>query len=144
MHQPDLKIAAFELRVRARERPESHDRFDGNWLLVVAECKVFGAALLVDGPILMTSDIFQFREDCRSLYVGKRTSAIMDPLEPNLRIALESLDDLGHIRCVVEMTANHLTQMHRVYLDIDQSYLPSIISQCTALIEQYPVRGARA
>jgi hypothetical protein len=41
----------------------------------------------------------------------------------------------------VQITPDHMTQEHRMDFEIDQSYIPSLIAQCRAIIEEYPIRG---
>jgi hypothetical protein len=92
----------------------------------------------------MVTDIERFGRECRSLYEGKGDRAGLEPVEPELRIRLEAIDRMGHIRADVELTPEHLTQTHRMQFEIDQSYLPEIIERCAAVVRAYPVRGGPA
>jgi hypothetical protein len=71
---------------------------------------------------------------------GDRTAAL-DPLEPELRVLLKAADRLGHISAQIEITADHLMQAHKMEFEIDQSFLPSIIRQCSEVVSKYPIRG---
>jgi hypothetical protein len=44
----------------------------------------------------------------------------------------------------VEITPDHMTQVHRFVDTIDQSYLPEVLRACERLLGQYPVRDAAA
>ena len=89
----------------------------------------------------MVTDLERFRDQCERLLKGEDVTAALDPLEPELRVAVETVDRLGHLRARVEITPDHLAQAHRMEFDLDQTYLPEIIKACTAVLKEYPVRG---
>jgi hypothetical protein len=142
--QPSLKVGGFQLWVHGRQFPEAQDADDGNWLRVTGHCGAAGASVWIQGSILMVTDIERFGLECRSLYEGKGDRAGLEPVEPELRIRLEAIDRMGHIRADVELTPEHLTQAHRMQFEIDQSCLPEIIERCAAVVRAYPVRGGPA
>jgi hypothetical protein len=74
---------------------------------------------------------------------GDTRSAAFDPLEPELKPRLEAADSLGHVRAQVEITPDHLKQTHRFEFEVDQSYLPGIIRQCSGIVQEHPIRGQR-
>jgi hypothetical protein len=43
---------------------------------------------------------------------------------------------LGHILMHVEITPDQMTQDHRMDFEIDQSYLPSLLAHCRAVIDE--------
>jgi len=139
--EPDLKVAGFQLWVHGRQFPESEDYYDGNWLRVTAHCGASGASVWSQGAILMVTDIAGFGDESAAMHKGDSKSAAMYPLEPELKVSLEAADCVGHVRVLVEVTPDHLAQSHRFEFEIDQSYLPDIIQQCSAIVQEYPVRG---
>jgi hypothetical protein len=141
--EPDLKIAGFQLWVHGREFPEAHDYYDGNWLRVTAHSGASGANVWVQGAIVMVTDIAGFGNQCNAMLRGESSSAVLDPCEPHLKVSLESTDRLGHIGLHVEITPDHLAQSHKMNFDVDQSYLPGIIKQCSAIVQEYPIRDER-
>ncbi len=141
--EPALNVAGFQLWIHGRQYPDSQDYYDGNWLRVTTHCGASGASIWVQGAIIMVTDIAGFGEQCDSMLRGNSSSAIMDPFEPELRISLEAIDSLGHIRAKVEITPDHLTQLHKMEFELDQSHLPSIIKQCSAILLKYPIRGSK-
>ncbi|MCA9421767.1 MAG: hypothetical protein KC592_12165 [Nitrospira sp.] len=138
---PALKIAGFQLWVHGRQFPEAEDNDDGNWLRVTAHCGASGASVWAQGAILMVTDIAGFGDQCAAMLRGTSNTAALDPLEPELKVSLQALDRLGHVRAKVEITPDHLVQLHQMVFEIDQSYLPDIIKQCLAIVQEYPIRG---
>lgn len=140
---PDLKVAGFQLWVHGRQYPEADDYWDRNWLRVTAHCGASGASVWAQGAIVMVTDIAGFGNQCDAMLRGDATSAHLDPLEPELKVVLETGDRLGHIRVQVEITPNHLAQSHKLEFEVDQSYLPDIIRQCSSIVDEYRIRGQR-
>ena len=139
--EPDLKVAGFQLWVHGRQYPEANDYYDGNWLQVTAHCGASGASVWAHGAILMVTDIAGFGTGCAAMLDGQRRSADLAPFEPELKVSLEASDRVGHIRAQVEITPDHLLQAHRFEFEIDQSYLPGIIKQCSDIVQEYQIRG---
>jgi hypothetical protein len=138
---PSLKIAGTSLWVHGRERPDSEDLWDGNWLRITAYCNDNGANITVSGAILTTMDVESFISECDNLYGGLAGEATLKSCEPNLVVTLRATDRLGHIEMSVHITPNHMTQLHEIKFAIDQSYLPAILAECRAILQAYPVRG---
>jgi len=139
--EPALKIAGFQLWIHGRQFPGAEDYDDGNWLHVTAHCGASGASIWTDGAIVMVTDIESFAKQCEALLRGRAAAAVLDPLEPELRVVLEAPDSLGHLCARVEITPDHLAQSHSMEFEIDQSYLPGIISECARILQEHPVRG---
>lgn len=139
--EPALKIAGFQLWIHGRESPDAVDFYDGNWLRVTAHCGAAGAAIWVQGAILTVTDIARFQSQCQRLMNETANMASLDSYEPQLKIVIEPIDRLGHLRVRVEITPDHLTQSHRLDFEIDQTHLPAIEKACSAIIAAYPVHG---
>jgi hypothetical protein len=139
--EPDLKVAGFQLWVHGRQYPEANDYYDGNWLRVTAHCGASGASVWAHGAILMVTDIAGFGNGCAAMLDGPSRSADLAPCEPEIKVSLEASDRVGHIRAQVEITPDHLLQAHRFEFEIDQSYLPGIIKQCSDIVQEYQIRG---
>lgn len=139
--EPDVKIAGFQLWVHGRQFPEADDYYDGNWLRVTAHCGASGASVWAQGAILMVTDVAGFGEGCAAMLSGEMKSADLAPVEPELKVSLESTDSVGHICARVEITPDHLRQSHWFEFEIDQSYLTGIIKQCSEIMKEYPIRG---
>jgi hypothetical protein len=136
---PSLKITGFQLWIHGRQFPESKDLWDGNWLNVTAHCGAAGASIWACGAIITTGDIEGFSGECERLLTRLTAEATIDPVEPNLRVSLRATDNLGHIKMHVQITQDHMSQKHELSFDIDQSYLPEIVSQCHRVLQEFPV-----
>ena len=63
-------------------------------------------------------------------------------MEPELDLTLKMLKN-GQIKMEVEISPDHLTQTHRFSFDIDQSYLPNLIRDCSKALDKYPIKNNR-
>lgn len=138
---PALEVAGFQLWIHGRESPDAHDYWDGNWLNVTAHCGGNGATVWTSGAIVMVSDLARWTMALESLYESGSGEAIFQPYEPNLWVCLRPSDRLGHLRLRVQITPDQMTQEHRFDFEIDQTYLPPLIRQCRAILQEYPIRG---
>lgn len=49
----------------------------------------------------------------------------------------------GHISVKLLLTPDHIKETHEYKDEIDQSYLPAIISSCQAILTRLPIRSPR-
>jgi hypothetical protein len=137
---PSLKISGFQIWIHGRQFPNSNDHWDRNWLNVTAHCGAAGASVWASGSIITTMDVERFLTECQRLYDQMTGEASIEPMEPNLRVSLRATDRLGHIKMEVQITPDHMSQNHQFAFEIDQSFLPEIVSQCRKVLEDFPVR----
>lgn len=140
LDEPDLNFCGLSLWVDQRQFPDALDFWDGNWLMVRARMEAIGARVECKGPILMTTDIMQFRDQLSAMAASLAGEAALKSLEPELSMVL-TMRELGHVEAVIEITADHLNQHHRFCVDADQSYLPGLIRSCDAVLSRFPVVG---
>src|SRR5258708_1469087 len=88
LSEPDLRVAGLRLWTRAREFPDSTDRWDGNWLQTTALCAYPGAEVMVEGPFLRTEELQNFADQCARLHATLLGEARLDCMEPELRAVL--------------------------------------------------------
>jgi hypothetical protein len=137
--EPALRIAGLALWIHGREFPDSPHPDDLDWLRATVHCGAHGASVRVQGAILMVRDVAGFQKQCEAVLRGDADSAVLEPFEPALRVSLAVADRLGHLRARVDITPDHLNQSHQFEFEIDQSWLPGIVRQCSAIL-----RGCRA
>ncbi len=138
--EPNLPLAGLRLWARAREFPESTDRWDGNWLQTIALCVYPGGEVVVEGPFLRTDELQNFADQCAKRHSTLVGDARLDCMEPGLRVVLKG-NSQGQIAVEIALTPNHLTQRHEFRDQIDQSYLPGIVGSCRDILRRFPIVG---
>ncbi len=136
---PAFKIAGFCVWVFGREFDAAEDYWDGNWLRVVAQCGAEGALVRASGAVLHLSEVQRWLEQLRPLHASLTGGAELACIEPYLNAKVDLKDGRGTL--VVDITPDHLTQQHKFEFQVDQSYLPELISALERLLREYPVRG---
>jgi len=139
--EPSLSLNMFQLWVHGYQYRDSTDYWDGNWLRVTAHCRELDASVWASGSFLRNTDLLAWAERCEALHDGRAEVAVLDPLEPELKVEIRRSDSLGHLTVVVEITPDHLAQWHRFETELDQTYLPRISRMCRDTVESFPVRG---
>jgi hypothetical protein len=138
--KPDIKIAGLEIWIHGNQYPASIDYWDGNWLDITAKCTSEGAVVWVSGNIIHLPDIEHLKSSCEHLYKNLKGKAELPCIEPNLSVEFRA-DTLGQISMIVNITPDHLNQDHKFNFEIDQSYLPNLISSCKRILSKYPIKG---
>jgi hypothetical protein len=125
-----------------RERPESRDTYDGNWLR--ARVSVAVGAFRAEVPCtLRAQDFADLLPRLRRLEVDLVGSARFATMEGQLEFEITG-DGRGHLDVqgrVVDRPGdgNSLTWS----LTIDQTYLPAMIAAVSAISTTYEVRGRK-
>ena len=138
---PSIELGGFQIWVHRRQFPDVHDRWDGNWLHVTAQCAQAGAIVAAGGPILDAADLQRFRDELAAIDGALSGQAELRGAEPDMRVRVAANGALGHLRVRVELTPDPQAQGHWFEYVIDQSYLPDTIRQLDAVLELFPVRG---
>jgi hypothetical protein len=137
---PDIKVAGLQIWIHGYQYSEAENEHDANWLRCSAHCGASGASVWVSGSILSTHDIRKLASESEQLYQKQITKLEVEPMEPELRLAVTATDSCGHLELKVEITPNHLSQEHSFLFEIDQSYLPPIEAQCRKVLDRFPYR----
>ena len=137
---PDLKLAGLQIWVHKRQFPDADDYWDANRINVTVHCEARGSNVWVQGNIIHLSEISQFLSGVGNIKGDLKGKAELACMEPQLYLKLEA-KNLGHIEMEVDLTPDHLSQQHKFTFEIDQSYLPSVITECKKILEQYPIKG---
>jgi hypothetical protein len=141
--EPALKIAGLQIWIHGREFPAATEHFDADWLRITAHCGSAGASVWVHGALLSSWSFAQFAAECGQLYQTLTGRAHLGSYEPNLGAEFRAADGAGHLEFAVEITPDHLEQQHRfVFGGFDQSYLPSVIVACNAIVARHPTAFA--
>jgi len=135
-----IEIGALRIWVHGYQFPDLTDYWDGNWLRCTAHCSESGASVRVTGSILDTVSFVRFGRELAEVYKQLEGQATLASHEPELKAEVRAIGRKGDVEIVVEITPDHMTQVHRFTLTIDQSFLPGMIRQCNQLLDRYPVR----
>lgn len=138
--EPALAISALRIWVHNGQFLDSTDQWDGNWLDVTVRVRHLRAVVWASGAILTTMDLATWRDGCSKLYKGEVDLATLNPLEPELEVAICKVDAVGHLELRIDITPDHLSQNHTFRIEIDQSYLPGLIRELDAILVKFPVR----
>jgi hypothetical protein len=128
---PSIRIGGLQIWVHSLSAP------DEDWINITAHCGGSGASVWVNGSILTLSAIKSWTEGCEAIVRNLSGSAALDGIDPELLATIEISDRLGHLKLIVNITADHLRQQHRFEFELDQSHLPSMIEQCKTVLSQF-------
>jgi hypothetical protein len=130
------------LAIHGRNRPESEDYWDGNWLWCTAEVAA-GAFRGSLSNVVRNEDLIRFLPMLEDLYRRLDGEALFDTLEGWLDLRMIGV---GHgqaeVRgslCDAPVDGNQL----EFRLALDQTFLPPLIAQIRAAVEAFPVVGRR-
>jgi len=133
--EASISIGPLKIWISGRQFPNHQDYWDGNWLNTIAVC---------EGAFLHLSELKKWREDLQEFQRTLKGSIELQRMEPELKIKIEEKKTSdGHLKCEVEITGNHMAERHRYILDIDQSYLPGLLSQLAAVLREFPIRDEK-
>jgi hypothetical protein len=130
-----LVIDVFE-----RERPQSTDYDDGNWLHASVQIHVGGFDGRVSGN-LRAEEFVDFRDEVAALHHSLDGDANFRTMEDWLTIEMRG-DGRGHIEVKGQLhddpgSVNRLT----FRLELDQTFLASILAGLDEVVTRFPVRG---
>jgi len=135
---PSLKLAGLQLWVHSRPSPASKEPSEADALNVTAHCGSPGASVSVSGAFLDSWSFASFARECKALHASLDGIAILRSDEPDLCVTLAA-GRTGHVSMIVDITPDPMNQQHRFeFSELDQTYLPAIISQCAAVLDIYP------
>ena len=137
---PAIAVGGLQIWVHGRQFPESEDYWDGNWLRVTANCGAAGADVWVSGAIIHLSELAEWLSGSERLQKELTGSARLNCMEPELHVDME-MKSAGQLLVTVNITPDNLTQRHEFKFDLDQSYLPNLISGCHQVLNNYPIMG---
>jgi len=135
----DIELGGLLIWVHGRQFEQAMDYWDGNWLRVTVNCSALGADVWISGPKIHLPEIEKWKEESVTMYSTMAGSASLDCMEPELNVKT-SVDKLGHLAVIIDITPHLGTQRHQFKFELDQSYLPKVISGCKSVLERFPIR----
>ena len=141
--EPDLSICGLRIWIHGRQFPDSTDYWDGNWLRVTAYCMYPHSAVRIQNDACVRLDeLAGLLAGCERMYSTLSGKAELNCMEPHISVEFSASVN-GHIGVKLSVTPDHINETHEYEDQIDQSYLPAIISSCQAIIARYPIRAPR-
>jgi hypothetical protein len=137
---PHIELMGLQIWIHGRQFPDSEDYWDGNWLHTTAHCSAEGASIWASGSKIHLSEILHWQESTENLYDSLQGEAKLDCMEPELKVSIEA-ESQGHLKFIVEITPNHIEQLHSFSFELDQSYLPKLVNSCKEILKAYPIRN---
>jgi hypothetical protein len=141
----DIRIGGAErecviVDVAARERPQSTDYWDGNWLHASVRVHVGGFDGRASGA-LRAEEFITFRDEVAALQQSLRGHATFSTMEDWITIKMMG-NGRGHIEVTGQLhdepgSVNRL--MFR--LELDQTHLPRVLAELDEVLIRFPVRG---
>ena len=142
--EPSISIGPLKIWISSRQFPNSQDYWDVNWLNVTALCEGEGSRVKTTGAFIHLGELQKWKEDLQEFQRTLNGSVELPTIEPTLQIKFAARQSgTGHLDCEIELTGDHMSESHRFLFDIDQSYLPGLISQLSAVLREYPIQGKR-
>lgn len=137
--EPDIRVGPLHIWVHGREREDTQDYWDANWLRVTVYCATGFSKVTASGSILHLSELSAWRKGLTALYEAKTGTAKLEATEPNLAVCVSLKDGKGSLE--ISLTGDHLQESHEFFVEIDQSYLPALLSDLHRLFDEYPILG---
>ena len=82
----------------------------------------------------------RFKEQLATLDRELGGTAELSSDDPALNVKIVC-GKLGHVEVTVEITPDHLTQLHRFVFEIDQTYVKGVLAGCRRILERLPIKG---
>lgn len=137
MSEANFKLFGLSLWVLGRQFPNSNDYWDGNWLNVRALVEAPGARVEQSGAFVRTDEIDLFFRQLCSLDASLTGEAVLECLEPTLRIVLRLTRGSGQAE--IAFSPDHMTQSHEFTFSLDQSYLKPMLADLSNILSDWPV-----
>jgi hypothetical protein len=85
------------------------------------------------------SELAAWSAQCECMHTGELDRAALKTSEPELSAVIERSDGPGPL--ILRVDIELVRQKHSLEFELEPSDLPSIVQQCGAIEERYPVRG---
>ena len=141
--EPSIALGPLKIWVHGRQFPGDCDYWDGNWLAATALCDGAGSRVEVSGYFLHLGEIKKWKNSLEEFSHSLTGGVELPTIEPTLKVKIEATGSRGHLKCLVEITGDHMNELHRFSLDIDQSYLPGLLAQLATMMREYPIKNEK-
>lgn len=139
--EADLCIGPLRLWIDGRQPSDVEDYWDGNWLIIQAQCASAHSQVRIAGPLLHLSEIVTLHSGCAKLDGGQVQEAGLYCMQPNLKIELWAVPGdqlIGKIR----ITPDHKAELHDFGFALERDALQAVIVACAHILREFPLRHA--
>lgn len=141
---PSIVVGPLKIWIADYQYPDAQDYDDANWVFATARCEGCGSRVEATGAFIHLSELKKWKEDLMTFQCTLKGRVDLPTMEPTLTIKIEGQkSNTGQLNCEVCLTGEHLRELHRYSLDIDQSYLPTLLAQVAAVLREFPIRNER-
>lgn len=129
------------IAVTGRSHPECSDYWDGNWIRSILKVRAGGFTADITAD-LRTTEIHKFGEELAAMNDNLAGEAVLNTLEEWIAVSIQFRPN-GHLDVTGEVmdepgVGNRLVfELH----NLDQTHLPSWLSQIREIESKYPVIG---
>ena len=139
---PAIALGPLKIWFYGRQFPNSKEYWDVNWLNGKAIFEGSGSRVQVEGAFIHLRELKKWKEVLEQLQNTLKGVVELPTIEPTLKIRIEGRRlSKGHLYCEVNITGDHLSEMHRFLFATDQSYLPRLLSQLASVLREYPIKS---
>ena len=140
--EPSIAFGPLKIWVHGRQFPDADDYWDANWLSVTARCEGSGSRVQVTESFLHLGELKQWKSEVEAFQRELSGVVELPTMEPTLKIRFEGSGSAnGHFACRIDLTGDHVSEVHRFLFQADQSYLPGLLAQLAVVLREHPVRN---
>lgn len=135
----EVQIGPLRLAVLGRVYPEAQTEWAADRLLVEAVCVGTRSRVEASGDFMPALSFRRFTAALKVMYSALTGEARLEAYDPYLKLILRMSDGLGHVSGKVEITSADESERHSFeFAALDQTDLPSLISQMSEITDAYP------
>ncbi len=143
--EPSLAFGPLQIWIHNRQFPGATDYWDGNWVQATAQCVGDGSVVKVQGNFLHLGELHRWKTGIEAFQRTLEGKVELPTIEPNLKLEFEGRKGhTGHFDCRVSIAGDYISERHEFRFSSDQSYLPGLLAQLSAVLRTYPVREPKA
>ena len=135
-----ITFGPLKIWVHSHQYATAKDYDDADWLFVTAQCDSVRSCVKANGSFIRLSELKQWKEDLEKFQKTLIGTVELPTIEPELSVTITGKGAQGHLNCEIRLTPDHLSEQHHFFVEADQSYLPGLITQLSAVLRAYPIR----
>jgi hypothetical protein len=136
---PKVQLGQLHLSFLGRTFPDATEPWDADLLTLHAVADMRAARVELPSVGIRSGEIAGFVRSLQTLQRDLRGECWLDGSDFGLIVHLKFIDDLGHMRGLIEMRpSGGAEELHRCDFELDQSHLVALIGQCAEVLARFP------